>query len=75
MKKNLSLLLFALCAVMTGAAQDVIDIVFNGDQAQVTIPTTVTGVMSETDGANVSLFSMTTSKEYTYRVSGETSDG
>ena len=75
MKKNLSLLLFALCAVMTGAAQDVIDIVYNGNQASVTIPATIKDVSSYVSDANVKIMSMASADEYVYRVSGESSDG
>ena len=73
--KRFALLFVTAFLITRVAAQDVIDIFFNGNQAEVTIPTSINDVMSSIDGANVTLFSMSTSKEYSYRVSGETTDG
>ena len=75
MKKYLSLLLFALCIVLNGAAQNVIDIVYNGNEASVSIPENIKNVFSTITDANVEISSMTSTDEYVYRVSGESSDG
>ena len=76
MKKYLSLLLFALCVVLNGTAQNVIDIVYNGNEASVSIPENIIDdVDYKVDTANVIITSETTQKEYVYRVSGESSDG
>jgi len=56
-------------------AQSTIDVKWNGSNATVTIPTGITDVKATVEGANVSLTSTTTSAEYTYRLSGASSDG
>lgn len=56
-------------------AQSTIDVKWNGSNATVTIPTGITDVKATVEGANVSLTSTTTSTEYTYRLSGASSDG
>ncbi len=48
---------------------------FNGNTASVTVPTIVKGVTYSINGANVVINSSTTTTEYTYRVSGTSTDG
>ena len=55
--------------------KEVVEIVFDETTASVTIPETVVGVTSTIEGANVSITSTTTTKEYAYRVSGSSTDG
>lgn len=62
-------------ALSSAMAQSVIDIVFSGAQATVTIPSGVSDVTSSVSGANVTITSTTTTREYTYRVSGSSDDG
>lgn len=73
--KRLYLALLAALLMQGAAAQDPIDIVFNGATAEVTVPTGITGVMKVVDGANVVIISTNTATEYTYRVSGYSADG
>lgn len=79
MNKLLSSLLLFFAAVLSAAAQKmpVIDIVYNGETATVTIPEGITDVYNQTpDGsAHVRLTSMTTTTEYAYRISGMTTNG
>lgn len=65
------LLLFALGL----SAQSPIDIKWNGTAATVNIPPDITGVTATIEGANVSITSTNTDTEYTYRLSGNSSDG
>ena len=65
------LLLFALGL----SAQSPIDIKWNGTAATVNIPADVTGVTATVEGAIVSITSTNTDTEYTYRLSGSSSDG
>lgn len=67
---------FAWMALAGAAlAQSTIDVKWNGSKATVTIPTDITDVKATIEGANVSITSTTTAKEYTYRLSGTTTDG
>ena len=78
MKRKIQSLLLALALACSGASAQstgTIDIVFNGTSATVSIPTSITGVTSYINGANVSLTSTTQTTEYTYRVSGTSTDG
>lgn len=56
-------------------AQGTVEVRFNGNSATVGIAPDVAGVTYSIEGANVMLVSTTTSTEYTYIVSGSTSDG
>mgnify|MGYP002852192904 CR=1 FL=1 len=79
MKKNLLFAIAAMLAFMNVFAQDVnediIEIVFNGSTATVTVPTSITDVTYNVSGADVMISSGTTTTEYTYRVSGESTSG
>ncbi|MBO7046779.1 MAG: carbohydrate-binding domain-containing protein, partial [Prevotella sp.] len=74
MKKITSIALLFMLATISMTAQNVIDIVYNGNQATVN-PNGITDVTSTVSGANVTIKSKTTSEEYTYRVSGTSTDG
>ena len=74
MRKILISIFFSFVAVLS-FAQGTIDIRFNGSSASVNIAPDVSGVTFSTDGANVMLVSSTTATEYTYIISGTTSDG
>lgn len=64
-----------LILMMGTKAMAQIVIQFNGNTASVTVPTIVKGVTYSINGANVVINSSTTTTEYTYRVSGSSSDG
>lgn len=74
--KRLTTILFSfllyLCCIH---AQGVVEIVFNGTKATYNIPDSVQGVRVGTSGARVTVVSTTTTKEYTYRVSGTSTNG
>ncbi|MBO7129862.1 MAG: carbohydrate-binding domain-containing protein [Prevotella sp.] len=74
MKKITSIALLFMLATISMTAQNVIDIVYNGNQATVNL-NGITDVTSTVSGANVTIKSKTTSEEYTYRVSGTSTDG
>ena len=69
MKKITSIALLFMLATISMTAQNVIDIVYNGNQATVNL-NGITDVTSTVSGAHVTIKSKTTSEEYTYRVSG-----
>ena len=75
MKHILISLVISLSAFSGATAQDVIDIVYSSGQAKVTIPSNVTDVTYTVEGAHVVVNSGTTSREYTYRLSGSSSNG
>ncbi len=60
-------------AIMTYA--QTISINYNGTTADVTIPEEATGVTATVDGAHVSITSLNTATEFTYRLTGATTDG
>lgn len=67
-----------LCAtaLLTAAQAQTIDITYSGNTATVSIPDGVTGVTSAVSGANVSIKAADDLEtEYTYRLSGTSSDG
>ena len=53
----------------------VISISYNGNTATVKIPKEISDVSYSQEGAHVSIMSQSTSREYTYKLSGTTSDG
>jgi hypothetical protein len=57
------------------SAQGTINIVYSGTTAKVTIPSSISDVISTVNGAHVKITSTTERKEYTYRVSGQSDDG
>ena len=78
--KRLLFILIALAAGINSYAQDAIEsepivINFVGDNAYVIIPQDITDVDYDISGADVTINSYTTDTEYTYRVSGESSNG
>lgn len=78
MNKLLSSLLLFFAAALSAAAQEmpVIDIVYNGETAIVTIPDGITDVIDQSAGSShVRLMSTTTTTEYAYRISGKTDNG
>ena len=76
--KRIAYLLMMLWG-LHATAQDmpVIDIVYNGSTAQVTIPAEASGVVlnSTLGSPNVNIYSATTTNEYRYRVTGTTKNG
>ena len=74
--KRLTILTFSLLFLLCGLqAQGVVEIVFNDTKATYNIPDSVTGVKVGTNGARVTVVCTNTDKEYTYRVSGTSSNG
>lgn len=68
--------LFLMClALLSPAAAQTIEIIYQGDKADVRIPTAVTDVACTVSGAHVVFTSSTTSREYAYHVTGQTADG
>ena len=78
MKKILSLILslagMFCCSNVAATEGDIIDIVFKGSTATVSIPA-YARVTATINGANVTLTSTTEKEEYVYRLSGSTTDG
>lgn len=56
------------------SAQDVIEIVYNGSTATVN-SNGISDIVQTVNGANVTITSKTTNKEYTYKVKGASTDG
>lgn len=75
MKQKIFTLILAAGLALGAQAADVVSIVFDGTTATVSVPTSITDVTYTVTGANVVITSATTSKEYTYRVSGSSDDG
>lgn len=75
MKKLTSLALLLTLALSHMSAQDVIKIEYKGTTATVNVPSSITNVVSSVNGANVTITSKTTDKEYTYQVKGNSTDG
>ena len=75
MMNKLLFLFAALLTVMPASAQNYVDIVYDGDNATISVPSTVTGLTYNIKGANVSIVSTTLVNEYTYRLSGSSPDG
>ncbi|MCR4613466.1 MAG: carbohydrate-binding domain-containing protein [Bacteroidaceae bacterium] len=77
MKTSLFLLIFGFC--ITIQAQEIIadpiEIIFDGSSATVNIPADITDVNYIVDDADVQIISTTTTTEYTYHVSGTSSNG
>lgn len=74
--KRFSTFLFSLLLSLCGLhAQGVVEIVFDGTKATWNIPDSVQGVKVGASGARVTVVSTTTTKEYTYRVSGSSTNG
>lgn len=68
----LSTLFLTLCPVL---GQGVVDIVFSDTKATYNIPDSVKGVTIGKNKAKVTVVNTNTEKEYTFRVSGESSNG
>lgn len=75
MKKIASIVLLSLWTITHLSAQDVIEIVYNGSAASVNVPSSITDVVPTVNGANVTITSKTTNKEYVYQVKGTSADG
>ena len=75
MKTSLFLLIFGWCTAIQAQTTDPIEIVYDGEDATVTIPASITDVTCNVSGADVQIASATESTEYTYRVSGTSSNG
>ena len=78
MKRLLSIVAFIAFVLSSAHAAegDVITITYANESASVDIPESLSGiVMPNVNGAHVVLQSTTTTEEYIYRVSGDTSDG
>jgi len=75
MKKITSIALLLMLGISRMSAQDVIEIVYDGSEATVNIPSGINDVVSSRNGANVIITSNTTDKEYVYRVKGASADG
>lgn len=77
MKKYLFILTLLLTVSSTVNSQSlpIIKIVYNGENATVTIPSTITDVDATTNGSDVEITSGSTAAEYVYELSGESADG
>jgi len=75
MKKITSIAILLMLVMTRMPAQDVIKIEYNGSTATVTVPDNITDVTPVVNGANVTIISNTTQKEYTYQVKGVSTDG
>jgi len=78
MKKTLTIVLVAFGLLTQTPAQSTISIVYSGTTATVTIPASITDVTSSVNGAHVTITSAQDPKdtnEYTYRVSGTSTNG
>lgn len=75
MKRTATILFTLLTAFAVTQAQGTVDIVFNGATATYNIPDSVSGVTIGKNGAKVTVTCSNTSKEYTYRVSGSSTNG
>lgn len=75
MKKIVSIAVLLLLTVTRLSAQDVIVIDYKGSTATVNVPSGITDVTTSVSGANVTITSKTTKKEYTYKVTGASADG
>ncbi|MBR4729738.1 MAG: carbohydrate-binding domain-containing protein [Prevotella sp.] len=75
MKKISNILLLLTLAFSHLSAQDVIKIEYKGATATVNVPSSITNVVSSVNGANVTITSNSTNKEYTYQVKGTSTDG
>ena len=74
--KRLTTIFFSLLLSLTSMyAQGVVEIVFNDTKATWNIPDSVQDVKVGASGARVTVVSTTTTKEYTYRVSGSSTNG
>lgn len=67
-------ILLSLCFVLMGAQTPIV-INYSGSTANVNIPTGISDVTADVDGANVVINSATTINEYTYCVKGESVNG
>ncbi|MBO4430303.1 MAG: carbohydrate-binding domain-containing protein [Bacteroidaceae bacterium] len=75
MKRIIIFVAMAMGSLLMIQAQNTIEIKYNGNSATVTIPKEITDVTYKVDGADVILTSTTTTTEYTYNVSGVSTDG
>ena len=75
MRRLISITFVWMALTVAALAQSTIEVKWSGSKATVTIPAGITDVKATIDGANVSITSTTTSTEYTYRLSGTSSDG
>ena len=73
--KKIIILLIYLSLVITLQAQGVVEVCFNGETVEVSVPDDVQGVTWTTSGAHVIITSSTTTTEYTYALSGKSDDG
>ena len=72
--RRITLLTLFMLSLVRVSAQDVIEIVYNGSTATVN-SNGITDVVPTVNGANVTITSKTTTKEYTYQVKGASADG
>ena len=72
--RRITLLTLFLLSLVRVSAQDVIEIVYNGSTATVNL-NGITDAVPTVNGANVTITSKTTTKEYTYQVKGASADG
>ena len=75
MRRLISITLAWMALAVAAPAQSTIEVKWNGSNATVNIPTGITDVKATIEGANVSITSTTSTTEYTYRLSGTTTDG
>jgi len=78
MKRILCTLLITLAIITTTKAADgdVIEIIYSNTSASVTIPESLTSIVTYTvSGAHVNVVSSTTTEEYIYKLSGTSTDG
>lgn len=76
MKRLIITTMMAAVTLLTAEAQNTtIDIIYKGTTAEVNIPDGITDVTPTVEGANVAITSLTSTTEYTYRLSGSSTDG
>ena len=74
MKKITSIVILLTLVMVRMSAQDVIEIIYNGSEATVNT-NGINDVTSIVNGANVTIVSTTSNKEYIYQVKGTSEDG
>lgn len=77
MKQTILPLILFLCSYGISTAQSLptIKITYDGNHANINVPSTITDVDATVNGANVEITSSTTTAEYLYEVSGQSDEG
>lgn len=72
--RRITIITLFMLSLVRVSAQDVIEIVYNGSTATVN-SNGISDIVQTVNGANVTITSKTTNKEYTYKVKGASTDG